>query len=146
MNKLAIFGSSGHAKDIASVQKDNNSDCEVYFIEPQGEGETVNKLEEDGFEFIIGIGDNNIRKKVAQKYSHLHWANVVSHQAHVPADLQLGRGLFIGFGVYLSYNVEVHDHTIIHCNSVIGHDTVIGKYAQIAPGVCIGGNLTPTHT
>jgi sugar O-acyltransferase (sialic acid O-acetyltransferase NeuD family) len=140
MAKVGIFGSSGHARDIASIIKERDSNCVVQFIEPAEEAELVEKLANEGYKFIIGIGDNKIRKKVAEKYPHLTWENVISLRAHIPVDARFGTGLFIGFGTYISHSVEVNDHAIIHCNTVIGHETVIEKFAQIAPGVCIGGN------
>lgn len=140
MSKLAIFGSSGHAKDIALIHKQNEQNCEIVFIEPQNEAETIKNLNKKGFDFIIGVGDNHVRKEIAQKHSHLRWTNVISRQACVSDNQELGVGLFIGFGVYLSDNVKVDDHAIIHCNSVVGHDANIGKYVQLSPGVCIGGN------
>lgn len=138
--KLAIFGSSGHAKDISLVFNQDNRDGVVHFIEPSNEAQTVEELSQDGFNFIIGVGDNRVRKKIADRYTSLSWSNVISRNSQISNDAKLGLGIFIGFGVFVSSNVMICDHAIIHCNSVIGHEAVIESFAQVAPGVCIGGN------
>ena len=140
MNKLAIFGSSGHAKDIALTYRENKKNSEIIFIEPNQELSIVRELSEKNFGFVIGIGDNRARKQLADRYTSLRWESVISRRAFLPSDLKLGVGVFIGFGVYLSHNVKIDDHVIINCNSIVGHDAVVSRFAQVSPGVCIGGN------
>ena len=140
MQKIAVFGESGHAQDIASVINANASETQIELVGEVDEAKSVEKLVIDGFRFIIGIGDNKIRKKIAERYAAIPWTTVISSGAHVPSSAVIENGVFVGFGVYLSYNVHVKEHSIVHCNSVIGHDTKLEAFSQICPGVCIGGN------
>jgi sugar O-acyltransferase (sialic acid O-acetyltransferase NeuD family) len=139
MVKLGIFGTSGHARDIASIFQANKTVGVVTFIDQENEFEMVKKLRKKGFVFIIGVGDNRLRKKIAMRYTDLIWENVISTSAHISSDVRIGQGVFIGHGAYLSTNIQISDHVIIHCSSVIGHETVLEDFSQAAPGCCIGG-------
>jgi acetyltransferase-like isoleucine patch superfamily enzyme len=140
VGKIAIFGESGHAQDIASLIAANDSQTHIAFIAVKDEPKEVARLAEDGFRFIIGVGDNKIRREIALRHDGLPWISVISAGAHVPKGVFVGNGVFVGFAAYLSYNVSLGNHSIVHCNSVIGHDARLGPFSQVAPGVCVGGN------
>lgn len=140
MIKLGIFGSSGHARDIASIFNSNNADGLVSFINQEDESKIVKDLSKNGYVFIIGVGDNRTRKRIALKYSNLRWQSVICNTAHVSFDARIGIGTFIGHGAYVSSNSQILDHAIIHCSTVVGHDALVESFAQAAPGCCIGGN------
>ena len=117
--KLAIFGNAGHAVDIKSVflQKYPKG---IAFIEKENEKYNVQKYSEDGYGFIIGIGDNKTRQRVASIYKDLNWCNVIHCDSFLHNDSKVGRGCFIGYGIFISHNVNIHNHVIIIKLSV-GH-------------------------
>ena len=68
--KLAIFGSSGHAFDIQSTFLKMYPNGKVAFIKSDQENYYVEKYSNSGYGFIIGIGDNRKRKSIAEKYKN----------------------------------------------------------------------------
>lgn len=138
--RVAIFGTAGHAQDIAACLQARDPACEIAYISAEDEAAQVQTLRERGYRFIIGIGDNALRARLAQRYAELDWTVAVDPRAQLPAGMTLEPGVFIGFGVYVSHHVHIGQHAIVHANSVIGHDAQLGPFSQVAPGVCIGGN------
>jgi hypothetical protein len=61
IDKLAIYGESGHAKDIEIIVRNKNPDCEIVFFPHENEREFVDEYSSSNFKFIIGIGRNSSR-------------------------------------------------------------------------------------
>ena len=112
--KLAIFGNAGHAIDIKSVFLQKYPKGKVVFIEKEDEKYNVRKYSEYGYRFIIGIGDNKIRERVASIYKDLNWCNVIHCDSFLNNNCKIGTGCFIGYGVFISHNVNIHNHVIIN--------------------------------
>ena len=138
--KLAIFGSSGHAFDNQSTFLKMYPNGKVAFIKSDQENYYVEKYSNSGYGFIIGIGDNRKRKSIAEKYKNLNWVSVISDSAFIGHGTTFEEGNFVGFGVFISHNVKVSKHTIINANSTVGHDTVLCDYSHVCTNVSIGGN------
>jgi acetyltransferase-like isoleucine patch superfamily enzyme len=138
--KLAIFGSSGHAFDIQSTFLKLYPNGKVAFIKSDQENYYVEKYSNNGYGFIIGIGDNHRRKSISEKYKKLNWVSVISDSVFIGQGTTFEEGNFVGFGVFISHNVKVAKHTIINSNSTVGHDAVLCDYSHICTNVSIGGN------
>lgn len=89
---------------------------------------------------ILAIGDNKIRKALAEKVSHR--SGTVMH-----ASVQLSRHARIGAGSMLMHRailqtaVEVGRHCIINSGAIIEHESRIEDYVHIAPGAILCGNV-----
>jgi len=155
MRKLAIFGASGFAHEIADIgfalgfkeivlltNEEANSDSA--FIEVLSESEVCN-LEEMGYKFALGFGDPSTKKRVYEKYPSLDFPNII-HPSAVFGHRQLERinqsqGIVITAGVVFTNNIEVGDFSVFNLNCTIGHGCIIENYVSIMPGVNVSGNV-----
>ena len=85
MNNIAIIGSGGHAKIIVDILNelniyniigfyDDNIKSKLYDLNYLGKIDNIDKSIDN---FIIAIGDNNIRKKIYEKNKDLLYPNII---------------------------------------------------------------------
>lgn len=150
MNRLIIIGAGGHGKVIADNALKNGY-TDINFIDDNLKGEclgfpvigTVSEIEafDDGkTDFIIGIGNNNIRKIIAEKYD-VNWVTLVHPSAQIALNVSVGKGTVVMAGAVVNVCATVGKHCIINTNAVVEHDNVIGDYVHISPGVALGGTV-----
>lgn len=149
MKKAYIFGASGHARVIASIL--DLSETEVFFVDlAPTEGNIIN--EKEFFENIdlyrdsevyIGIGSNQIRKKIYERLigSNITPANCIASNAFIARDATIGNGVTICPGAVIGTNAQIGNNTIINTLSSIDHDCVLGDHSQVTVGVNFGGNV-----
>ena len=154
--KLAIFGSSGFAFEVADIAYSlgfndivllsNDIDCLGVDgrLDIISESE-VSKLVESDYVFAIGIGEPNIRKKIANKYNNLDFLNLIHPKAvfgHGQLDQVLKqKGNIITDGVVMINNIKIGDFGVYNLNATVGHDCIIGDFVSIMPSVNISGNV-----
>lgn len=137
MNKINIFGKGGHASVIESII-DNSLCSEVNTIMDDKDY----KKTDDG-KWLIGIGNNEIRKKKAEgilKGEKFH--TLISNSSIVYDSHMISSGTVIFHGAIIQVNVKIGNHCIINTNSNIDHDCIIGDYVHIAPGSTLCGGVT----
>lgn len=153
--KIAIFGTSGFAREVADICWAIGYHNIVFIgidskIENSFEYEVKNEsyieeLNEQGYDFIIGIGNNLIRTNIFKKYNHLRYTNII-HPSATFGKSQLDKfnkciGNVIAAGVRFTNNIEVSDFGVYNLNSTIGHDCIIGEYVNLSPNASISGNV-----
>lgn len=155
MNRLGIFGTSGMAREAGDIA------CElgyapVYVARDQAElaawsfpGEAILESNIDRYTdmgYAIGIGDSNIRQRVAQRFAGcLRFVNLIHPSAtfgHAQRQIIEARhGVIVCAGVRFTNNIRVGDFTIFNLNATISHDVVIDDFVYVAPGAHIAGNI-----
>lgn len=98
----------------------------------------------DGLDFILGIGDNTIRLKVANliKAKNRNILNVRHPTASLSNKLILGEGNFISRNVSINPLVSIGNYCILNTGCIIEHECVLGNGIHIAPGAVLAGNVT----
>jgi sugar O-acyltransferase (sialic acid O-acetyltransferase NeuD family) len=92
---------------------------------------------------IIGIGANDVRKRVALSLTgSTAWASVIHPSAVVSTSTTIGNGVFLSAGSIVQASVRIGNHTILNTAATVDHDSTIGDYTHIAPGSHLGGNVT----
>lgn len=153
MRNIGIFGTSGHAREVADVASDLG--YRPIFIAPDREtleawpfdDEVVLEAEigSRDWPFAIGIGDNSRRRAVALRHASLPFATLL----HPTATFGRGQrertertcGVVVCAGVHLTNNIEVGDFVVLNRDANVGHDAIIGDYVHIAPCACVSGNV-----
>jgi sugar O-acyltransferase (sialic acid O-acetyltransferase NeuD family) len=97
-------------------------------------------------QFAIGIGDNAVRQKVAQRFrGELPFINLMHPSATFGRGqrevISGGTGIVICAGVRFTNNIRVGDFTIFNLNATIGHDVIIEDFVNVSPGANISGNV-----
>lgn len=155
INKIAIFGASGHGKVVADIALLNGWD-EIDFFDDAWPGITT--LEhwdvigsfDDLLEslvcysgVIVAIGNNSIREKKLLALKE-HGAKIVSliHPcASVSQFAKLGSGTVIVGGAVINAFASVGVGCIINTGATVGHDCYLSSCVHIAPGANIAGNV-----
>ncbi len=154
MNNIVIIGYSGHAFVVLDACKkakikvnaycdrfvnDNNIYELDYFGNESDEKFNWNNIDA----FVLGIGDNIIRNKVAEliKTNNLLILSVVHPTAIINDFVNIGEGVFIASNVVINPLVTIDDFCIVNTGAIIEHECIIGKASHVAPGTVLAGNV-----
>lgn len=153
--KTVIIGYSGHAYVVAESFLANGNALNYYADIKEASNNPFN-LDYLGFEsdinfkgwgmtlkYILGIGDNNLREKVANlilsKSNTI--ANVIDPHAVISKSANIGKGVFASKGVLVNTFSKIGNFSILNTGCVIEHECEIGIAAHIAPGAVLAGNV-----
>jgi sugar O-acyltransferase (sialic acid O-acetyltransferase NeuD family) len=153
--KNVIIGYSGHAYVVAESYISNGNNL-YYYSEKIELSTNPFNLEYLGFEFdaafkgwdmtlnyILGIGNNNIREKVGNlilsKSKTL--LNVIDSNAIISKSVNIGIGVFVSKGTLVNAFSKIGNFTILNTGCIIEHECEIGKAVHIAPGAVLAGNV-----
>lgn len=153
--RIGIFGTSGFSREALDVCIDEGyeeitfigDDCQVreYFGYLCVDEAQITLMKREGFVFVIGIGDNAIRRKIVEKYQDLYYVNVIHSSASFGYkqrnEIERKRGNIVTAGVRMTDNIAIGNFGIFNLNCTIGHDCVIEDFVNISPGANISGNV-----
>lgn len=151
MNKLVIIGAGGHGKVIADMASrlgytdisfiDDNAVGKCMGFPIVGKSHDIDVLSDGSTDFVIGIGNNRIRKMISEKYN-VNWTTLVHPSAQIGMNTVIGKGTVVMAGAVVNACAEVGDHCIINTCAVVEHDNVIGECVHISPNAALGGTVT----
>lgn len=152
LDKIAIIGYSGHAYvviesalsdfDIIGYFEEKKMVHNPYEIEYLGNEGDPNISFNDDVKFILGIGDNKIRKKICSNLSQrFEFANVVDRSALVSTSVIVGNGNFINKNVCVNAQAKIGNHCILNTGSIVEHECEISDFVHIGPGAVLAGNV-----
>lgn len=147
---IIIIGAGGHAKVIADIVLKSGNNL-IGFLDDNKAGDTVvgfevlgriDKIEEfeDKAEFVIGIGDSYIRKRIAEKYG-VKWSILVHPSACVASEVFLGEGTVVMANAVINACTTIRKHCIINSGVIIEHDNTIENYTHISPNATLCGQV-----
>lgn len=154
MKSIAIMGASGHCKVVAEIALEEGYD-NIVFVDlnptidmlgeyPVADEDTdLDNFINEKYDFIVGIGDAKIRRKVQEKLIS-KGANVVTlvHPSAVIAyDAKIGVGTVVMAGAVVNPGTTVGDGVIINTCASVDHDNMIGDYAHISVGAHTAGTV-----
>lgn len=93
--------------------------------------------------WFIGIGSNEIRRKLYHKYQSIGKLMTVTHSTSV-----IGLHCEIDEGTLLSANAVINPLSkigkccIINTGTIVEHECRVGDFSHIAPGAVLAGNVT----
>jgi sugar O-acyltransferase (sialic acid O-acetyltransferase NeuD family) len=155
LKRVGIFGTSGMAREAGDVANDLGY-TPLYVARDQAELNAWNFQAEAIFEsdvlryqnmsFVIGIGENNIREKIANRYrGQLTFCNLIHTSATFGylqrRAIEHQQGIIVCAGVRFTNSIQVGDFCIFNQNATIAHDVVIGDFVHIASGSTVSGNV-----
>ena len=153
--KTVLIGYSGHAYVVAESYIANGGNISFYADLKEAPNNPFN-LAYLGFEsapnfkgwdlslkYILGIGDNNLREKVAKlilsKSNMLE--NVIDPHVVISKSANIGVGIFASKGVLVNAFSQIGDFTILNTGCIIEHECEIGTASHIASGAVLAGNV-----
>jgi sugar O-acyltransferase (sialic acid O-acetyltransferase NeuD family) len=155
-NKIILAGYSGHGFVVAEAAQQANMPL-FYYSEhtelntnPFGlhylgfEGKDSFEGWNEDLDFILGIGDNTIRLKVAQliKSKNKKIRNVIHPTASFGQKVTIGEGNFIARNVSINPLASISNYCILNTGCILEHECVINQGVHVAPGAVLAGNVT----
>ena len=155
MKSIAIMGASGHGKvlmDMAQLNGyedivfiDKNPQCDIFAgRKVANENTDIEKYIQQNYDFVVGIGDGAIRRKIQENLEEMG-ADIVSliHPAAVIAeDVEIGDGTVIMAGAVVNPGTRMGKGCIINTSASVDHDNVLGDYVHVSVGAHTAGTVT----
>ena len=159
MNKnVVIIGAGGHSKVIADIiikSKDNvlgflddNIPIDTVIIKENnlkvlGKIENVLKIQEQNtdIEFVIGIGNNKVRKTIAEKYQDLNYYTAIHPSSKIALDVKIEAGTVVMANACINTSTNIGKHCIINTGAIIEHDNNIEDYVHVSPNATLCGTV-----
>lgn len=153
-DKLIIIGASGHGEVVADIAIKMNRWKEIKFLDDDGSIEQYLDLKVIGksrdaskyketTEFIVAIGDNQLRKKIQEELMNSDYSIVtlIHPDAIIGIDVQIGRGTVVMAGVVINSSSRIGSGCIINTSASVDHDSIIKDFVHLSPGVRTGGKV-----
>lgn len=141
---MYLYGASGHAKviiDILNSQQetikalidDNNNLTELCGFPIVHSAKGLSPL-------IISIGNNAIRKKIAEKLN-CEFGIGIHSSAIISPSSTIGDGTVVMQGAIVQAEATIGKHCIINTGATVDHECVLEDYVHISPNATLCGNV-----
>lgn len=145
MRSYLIYGAGGHARVVADAIRVGGGEVAA-FIDDHAALETLDQAPVldhlptalAALPLIIGIGNNRVRRDLADKLTALP-AAIVHPAAVIASDVVLGEGTVVLANAVIQTGTRIGRHVIVNANVCVDHDAVIEDYVHLYPGCYIGG-------
>lgn len=156
MNRLALFGASGHGKVVADAALETGWDSVVFFDDAWPSLSRNGHWPVDGDlaalmlsvrEFdaaIVSIGNCTVRweKQQALAAAGVPIATLVHPRACVSKFARLGVGTVVMAGAVVNADAEIGDGCIVNTGATVDHDCILAHGVHVCPGAHLSGNVT----
>lgn len=145
---MLLFGGSGHAKVIRDCVRASGGEVSFIFddnpaltrLDETPVAGAYNPDFEKDQELILAIGDNQIRKRVADKIRH-RFGKAVHPSAVLSSYLTIGDGTVVMQLAVINAGASVGKHCILNTASVTEHDCTLEDFVHISPNATLCGNV-----
>lgn len=154
--QVVIIGASGHGKVIADIIE-KTGDTVYGFLDDDetkldenivkgykviGKVSDCKKLssERPDLQFIIGIGNNKIRKQISQQYD-IPYYTAIHPTAIMGIETSIKEGTVIMPSACINACANIGKHCIINTGAIIEHDNKIENYVHISPNAVLAGTV-----
>lgn len=153
MKLVIIIGASGHGKVVADIIRksgdkvygflDDNTELNDTFLgfPILGTVDSYAKYRNIA-EFVIAIGDAEIRNAISQKirgvniYTAIHPMAIISD-----LDVTIGKGTVIMANAVINSGSRIGEFCIINTGAIVEHDNVIEDYVHVSVGAKLAGTV-----
>ena len=106
----------------------------------------VRQQPEVPFSYITAVGDNQVRRHLAQAIAALGMPNLqawtLRHpRATIGQDITIGEGTCLAPGSIVTTRVRLGRHCILNVKASVSHDCEVGDFVNINPGAVVCGNV-----
>ena len=148
---MYLYGASGHCKVIIDAIK-SSTDKVIHGVFDDNEHLKMNSILDIPIlsfknfnpkkieELIISVGDNNIRKKLAESIL-VNYSTIIHKSAVVSKYVKINDGTVVMAGAVINVDTKIGKHCIINSGAVVEHDCEIANYVHISPNASLAGNV-----
>ncbi|MGL4944878.1 MAG: acetyltransferase [Fusobacteriaceae bacterium] len=155
IEEVVIIGSGGHSKviidillkesdkKIIGILDDNYQNLgydNILGVKILGKTDLIANLSER-YRYIIAIGDNKTRQKIANKYSYLKYSKAIHPQSIIGENVNISAGTVVMANVVINSYSTIGKHCILNSSSIIEHDNTIEDFVHISPGATLCGDV-----
>ncbi|SHI37850.1 sugar O-acyltransferase, sialic acid O-acetyltransferase NeuD family [Mesonia phycicola] len=155
---MLIIGAKGYAKELLEVVLESTSENIIFYDDVNKDipdllygkfpvlknTDSAKKyFEQVDKKFVLGLGNPNIRVKLAEKFIGLggELVSTISEKSIIGNyGVVIDPGCNISQGVIITNDIKIGKGCLINLNATIGHDCTLGKFVEISPNVNISGN------
>ncbi|MDM1295958.1 acetyltransferase [Sphingobacterium sp. N143] len=152
---IAIIGYSGHS--LVVLDAANEAGVLVsHYCEREEKSFNPYKLKYLGDEsseyfnwnnvnnFIVGIGDNQIRRKIANLVisKDKQLVSITHPSAYISTNSSVGVGNFFAVNSIINAFARIGNNCILNTACVIEHECILLDHVHIGPGAILAGNVT----
>lgn len=148
--RLIIIGAGGHGKviadnalkngytDICFVDDNATNDCMGFPV--IGITADIRDFDDGNTNFIIGVGNNETRKRIAEQYD-VNWIALIHPSAQIGKDVSIGKGSVVMAGAVINTSARIGNHCIINTGAIVEHDNRIDDFVHISPRAALAGSV-----
>ncbi|MBQ6937644.1 MAG: acetyltransferase, partial [Clostridia bacterium] len=144
--EVVIIGAGGHGRVVADIVKACGDyvlgfldDAAIENMPMLGKVKDCEKYSDK--EFIIAIGNNSIRRSIAEKYPRLNYYSAIHPSAVIGSDVTIGKGTCVMPLAVINNAATIGKHSIINTHATIEHDCAIGDFVHISPSATLCGTV-----
>ncbi len=159
MEKMAIVGTGGFAREILTLIEDINRQSQKFevvgFVDDDmtkvihgfhviGNDSHINQAT-GPLSLVIAVGDPRTKESIRAKYTNplikfpalIHPSVLIGDSENV----SIGEGSIICAGCIITTDIRIGSFITLNLMCTVGHDTVINDYASFMPSVNISGEV-----
>lgn len=148
---VIIIGAGGHGKVVADIVQrsgdrvigflDDNPDAGSILIGSPMLG-SVDDYKKYSAEFVIAIGNADIRRRISQKLSDVSWYTAIHPTAVISdIDVEIGTGTVVMANAVINPGTKIGKHCIINSGAIVEHDNRIDDFVHVSVGAKLGGTV-----
>lgn len=142
--QVIIIGAGGQSKVVADLVR-SCGDTVVGFLDDNATdariiGKVADAANYPHCRFLIAVGDNAARKRLAQSLN-LPWHTAVHPTAYVSPSASIGEGTVVLPRAVIHTDASVGCHCIVNSGAVVEHDNVLCDYSHVSPGAALAGRV-----
>ena len=148
--KIVIIGAGGHGKVVANIAKLNGYK-EILFLDDGGNnkinglypvvGTTLEIEKYKDFDFIVAIGNNQVRNKITTNlfYQSYKVVTLIHPTAVIDETVMIGLGSVVMANAVINAYAKLGKGCIVNTSATVDHDDVLEDYVHICPGAHVAG-------
>lgn len=152
--KLAVIGAGGHGKVVAELAAALGTYGEIVFLDDRAQGSVngfpvigttlllENSLSPEQYDVAVAVGNNRIRRQIAEKAAALGFALpvLVHPDAYVSPSATVGQGSVVMAKAVVQADSVLKDGVIVNTAATVDHDCLLDAFVHISPGAHLSGN------
>ncbi len=153
--QLIIIGASGHGKVVSDIARAMGCYKSISFLDDDMDLDGCNGFPVvgtcrvmasyiDTSDFIVAIGNSNIRKKLTEQIVSIggSMATLIHPSAVLGTNVIIGPGTVVMAGTVINTDCRIGKGCIINTSSSVDHECSIADYVHVSVGAHLAGNVT----
>jgi acetyltransferase EpsM len=142
--RIVIVGAGAHGVIVADILERAGTPAIGFVDDTPGKNvlgriDDLGSIEHDAI--IVAIGDNRLRRAVAEKLAGERLATAFHPFTSIAAAARIGDGAMLSAGVIVQPHAVIGRCVILNTKASVDHDSVVGDFAHISIGATIGANV-----